>query len=255
MHLMSPSDSKFATPSSRWAALQSRNPAAENSFIYSVITTKIYCRPTCPSRLARRANIVFHDSAADAERDGFRPCRRCRPDLKSEEVPQRKAIEKACQLIRGEEKQGNETKKWTVKALAKEVGLTESHFCRSFKRVMGCTIGEYRTKIISAVNEERGIGIEDNASYDATIAESSEPLVAASEDVTASEPWDPPFDATAFDHGTFIWNNHDEWNQDVNMNDWISTDTGTANYYSHPGSLALEDAPTFDGEPDISQPD
>ncbi|KAL5319335.1 hypothetical protein ACEPPN_012386 [Leptodophora sp. 'Broadleaf-Isolate-01'] len=132
----------FSTTNNRWAALQSRNPLAASAFIYSVVTTKIYCRPTCPSRLARRANIIFHDTPGEAEAAGFRPCKRCRPNLgETEGDPQITAVEKACELITNE---GSRGVKWSVKGLAKEVGLTESHFCRVFKKVMGMTIGEYR---------------------------------------------------------------------------------------------------------------
>ena len=132
----------YQTPASRYQALIIRDPSAANSFIYSVVTTKIYCRPTCPSRLARRANIIFHDNAEQAEAEGFRACLRCRPGTLSGEEgdPQIKAVEMAKVLI---EKEGN-GEKWSVKALAKEVGLTESHFCRVFKKVEGKTVGEYR---------------------------------------------------------------------------------------------------------------
>jgi methylphosphotriester-DNA--protein-cysteine methyltransferase len=136
----------FSTNTSRWAALQSRNPLAHDAFIYSVITTKIYCRPTCPSRLARRANITFHNTAAEAEADGFRPCKRCHPDSKTtQDDPQKIAVAKACELIKKEAEGGG---KWNVKALATEVGLTESHFCRVFKKVAGITVGEYRTSLL-----------------------------------------------------------------------------------------------------------
>ncbi|KAG4440566.1 hypothetical protein IFR05_003933 [Cadophora sp. M221] len=135
----------FSTTNTRWAALQTRNPLAASAFIYSVTTTKIYCRPTCPSRLARRANIVFHDTPAEAAAAGFRPCKRCRPNLgENEGDPQILAVEKACELIMNE---GSGGVKWSVKGLAKEVGLTESHFCRVFKKVMGMTIGEYRMTV------------------------------------------------------------------------------------------------------------
>ncbi|KAN0102927.1 hypothetical protein V8E51_011240 [Hyaloscypha variabilis] len=139
---------QFTTPSTRWAALQSRNPKAANAFVYCVTTTKIYCRPTCPSRLARRANIVFHETVSEAEAEGFRACKRCRPELRDEDSdPQKIAVEKACDLVRKEQR-GGKAGKWTVKALATEVGLTESHFCRIFKKVMGMTVGEYRASIL-----------------------------------------------------------------------------------------------------------
>jgi methylphosphotriester-DNA--protein-cysteine methyltransferase len=145
----------FATPSARWAAITSRDPAASNAFIYSVISTKIYCRPTCPARLARRANVIFHDSAAEAEAAGYRACMRCRPGDEDGSTgdPQRIAVEKARRLI-CEEGRGDSRGKWGIKDLAKEVGLTESHFCRVFKKVMGSTVGEYRARL--AVERKTG---------------------------------------------------------------------------------------------------
>jgi methylphosphotriester-DNA--protein-cysteine methyltransferase len=144
----------FSTNSSRWTALQSRNALAHDAFIYSVITTKIYCRPTCPSRLARRANIIFHNTAAEAEADGFRPCKRCHPDSKTtQDDPQKIAVARACELIKKEAEGGG---KWNVKALGTEVGLTESHFCRVFKKVVGITVGEYRTSLLFQSGKMKG---------------------------------------------------------------------------------------------------
>ncbi|KAG0648419.1 O6-methylguanine-DNA alkyltransferase [Hyphodiscus hymeniophilus] len=144
----------FSTPNARWVAITQRNPSASSAFIYCVTSTKIYCRPTCPARLARRANVVFHDTAAEAEAAGYRACMRCRPGEQDESSgdPQKLAVGKACSLIRDEVK--GEGTKWSVKNLAKEVGLTESHFCRVFKKIMGVTIGEYRAQI----SEERILG-------------------------------------------------------------------------------------------------
>ncbi|KAK0609049.1 Bifunctional transcriptional activator/DNA repair enzyme Ada [Lasiodiplodia hormozganensis] len=76
-----PSSSSFNNPHTRWRALTARDPAAHASFVYAVLSTRIYCRPTCPARLARRANIVFYDAAAQAAAAGFRACKRCRPDV------------------------------------------------------------------------------------------------------------------------------------------------------------------------------
>jgi methylphosphotriester-DNA--protein-cysteine methyltransferase len=66
--------------SQRWHHLTTRTPCA-TPFIYAVVTTKIYCLPTCPSRLARRANIIFFSTPKEAAREGFRACKRCKPDL------------------------------------------------------------------------------------------------------------------------------------------------------------------------------
>lgn len=70
----------YTTPAARWTALTTRDPAATDTFIYAVRTTKIYCRPDCRARLARRANVAFYDNAHQARADGYRACKRCKPD-------------------------------------------------------------------------------------------------------------------------------------------------------------------------------
>src|SRR4029453_15206790 len=64
----------------RWAAMQERRASADGVFYYSVRTTGVYCPPSCPSRRPRRENVAFHATRQEAERLGFRPCRRCRPN-------------------------------------------------------------------------------------------------------------------------------------------------------------------------------
>jgi AraC family transcriptional regulator of adaptative response/methylated-DNA-[protein]-cysteine methyltransferase len=63
----------------RWLQVVKRNPEADGRFWYSVRTTGAYCRPSCAARLARPQNVRFHDTPEDAERAGFRPCKRCKP--------------------------------------------------------------------------------------------------------------------------------------------------------------------------------
>ncbi len=64
----------------RWEAVQRRDHAADGSFLYAVRTTGVYCRPSCPGRPPLRKNVQFHASCAEAERAGFRACKRCRPN-------------------------------------------------------------------------------------------------------------------------------------------------------------------------------
>src|SRR5207253_10525606 len=64
----------------RWASVAARDASADGRFVYSVKTTGVYCRPSCAARPARPENVAFHASTAEAERAGFRPCKRCRPD-------------------------------------------------------------------------------------------------------------------------------------------------------------------------------
>ena len=69
-----------AGDAARWAPLRARDKAADGTFVYSVKTTGVYCRPSCPARPARPENVAFHDGPAAAERAGFRPCKRYKPD-------------------------------------------------------------------------------------------------------------------------------------------------------------------------------
>ncbi|MBW2373286.1 MAG: 3-methyladenine DNA glycosylase 2, partial [Deltaproteobacteria bacterium] len=63
-----------------YTALESRDPRFDGRFYTGVVTTGIYCRPICPARTPRRRNVRFYASAAAAAEDGFRACRRCRPE-------------------------------------------------------------------------------------------------------------------------------------------------------------------------------
>jgi AraC family transcriptional regulator of adaptative response/methylated-DNA-[protein]-cysteine methyltransferase len=73
------SAARFSTDDERWQAIVERDHAADGAFVFSVRTTGVYCRPSCPARRARCENVRFHGTAKDAERAGFRPCKRCRP--------------------------------------------------------------------------------------------------------------------------------------------------------------------------------
>lgn len=170
---------QFATTSSRWAALQSRDPAAASAFIYCVTTTKIYCRPNCPSRLARRANIVFYDTLSDAEADGFRPCKRCRPEvMENDGDSQKLAVAKACKLLQEDiQKDG----KLSVKGLAAQVGLTECHFCRVFKKVMGVTVGQYKGQLASMRVVDDGRAMNSNGTLIPTSDSHLDSVIASNE--------------------------------------------------------------------------
>jgi AraC family transcriptional regulator, regulatory protein of adaptative response / methylated-DNA-[protein]-cysteine methyltransferase len=71
------------TTDPRWASVVARNANADGKFFYSVKTTGVYCRPSCPARLARPENVRFHTTTKDAEKAGFRPCKRCKPNQPS----------------------------------------------------------------------------------------------------------------------------------------------------------------------------
>ncbi|KAF2453303.1 metal binding domain of Ada-domain-containing protein [Lineolata rhizophorae] len=145
----------FITDSNRWRALVQRNRAASSSFVYAVRSTNIYCRPTCPSRLARRANIVFYDTAADAEAAGFRACKRCKPGGAADEDPaldQGALVRRACEIVREEAERGETL---GCAALAKKVGLSVRYFHGLFKRELGVTPQEYARKVAREVIIQR----------------------------------------------------------------------------------------------------
>src|SRR5215469_12181899 len=63
-----------------WKATVSRDARADGTFVLAVRSTHIYCRPSCPARRPLRRNVIFFRTREEAEQQGFRPCRRCRPD-------------------------------------------------------------------------------------------------------------------------------------------------------------------------------
>ena len=127
----------YQTNEDRWQALQKRDPLADGHFVYSVATTGIYCRPGCPSKLARRENTAFHDTCAAAEKAGFRPCKRCQPNGPSQAERHITAVSKACRLIESAESP------LTLDALAAAVEMSRYHFHRIFKEITGVTPGKY----------------------------------------------------------------------------------------------------------------
>src|SRR5215472_13011577 len=124
-----------ANDDARWRAVERRDSAAD--FVYSVRTTGVYCRPSCAARRPRRENVAFHLTCADAERAGFRPCRRCRPNEAT--LPERHAaaVADACRLIEAAEEMPS------LDALAQAAGLSRFHFHRVFKAATGVTPKAY----------------------------------------------------------------------------------------------------------------
>jgi AraC family transcriptional regulator, regulatory protein of adaptative response / methylated-DNA-[protein]-cysteine methyltransferase len=117
----------------RWARLLARDRSADGEFWYSVATTKVYCRPGCPSRMANPKNVRLHATLEEARSTGFRPCKRCNPDGISHGAGNAILIEKACRLIERSEDVPSLT------ALAEAAGLSPSYFHRLFKAETGLT--------------------------------------------------------------------------------------------------------------------
>ena len=128
-------DATLADP--RWAAVAARDPAADGTFLYSVSTTGVYCRPTCGARQARPEHVAFHPTPADAERAGFRPCRRCRPDQASLAEQHASKVAALCRFIEDAEQAPS------LAGLAARAGMSSYHLHRVFKAVTGLTPKEY----------------------------------------------------------------------------------------------------------------
>src|SRR5580658_5010289 len=131
MTATSATTTKLATPSvaddPRWARIVARDRTAEGQFWYSVSTTGVYCRPSCPSRTANPANVQLHDTLESARATGFRPCKRCNPDGPSLADENAALVAKAYRMIDASEQEPS------LEALAHAVGRSPSYFHRMFK--------------------------------------------------------------------------------------------------------------------------
>ncbi|WDZ79164.1 bifunctional DNA-binding transcriptional regulator/O6-methylguanine-DNA methyltransferase Ada (plasmid) [Ensifer adhaerens] len=125
------------TDDPRWALIVARDRSADGQFWYSVATTGIYCRPSCPSRAANPKNVALHDTLESARATGFRPCRRCNPDGPSLECENAALIAKACRVIEDSEEEPS------LEDLAAAVDRSPSYFHRMFKASTGLTPKAY----------------------------------------------------------------------------------------------------------------
>ncbi len=142
----------------RWEAVVARDASFEGQFYIAVKTTGVYCRPGCPARLPKRTNVRFFDTRDEAERAGFRPCKRCKPDQPSLGELHAGKIAQACRLI----ETADEAPK--LDDLAAAVGLSPYHFHRIFKLALGVTPKAYATA-------HRGNRVREGLGRSATVTE------------------------------------------------------------------------------------
>jgi AraC family transcriptional regulator of adaptative response/methylated-DNA-[protein]-cysteine methyltransferase len=121
----------------RWQAVIRRDANADGEFVYAVRTTGVYCRPSCPSRAAKRENVAFFDTAALAAAAGYRPCKRCRPDAPSLQQRRHALVRRACEAIEAS------TSAPTLVQLAQQAGMSPYHFQRIFKAITGLSPKAY----------------------------------------------------------------------------------------------------------------
>jgi len=152
----------------RWAAVVARDPAADGRFFYSVKTTGVYCRPSCAARLARPENVRFHATCADAEKAGFRPCKRCKPDQAPLLAQRAAKVAGICRLIEDADAVPG------LEELANRAGMSTYHFHRVFKAATGLTPKAYaaahRARRVRSELDRSGTVTEAifDAGYDST---------------------------------------------------------------------------------------
>jgi len=124
-----------------WKAVEKRDRREDGRFFFGVVTTGVYCRPSCPSRRALRRNVRFYETSEAAERDGLRPCLRCHP-LETAGGVEARLIGELCRVI--EEHAGSgEGGRLDLAQLARRAGISRFHLQRRFKAVVGVTPREY----------------------------------------------------------------------------------------------------------------
>jgi AraC family transcriptional regulator of adaptative response/methylated-DNA-[protein]-cysteine methyltransferase len=153
----------------RWQAVKRRDPAFDGKFFFAVRTTGVYCRPSCASRRAKRENVSFFSTVAEAEKAGYRGCKRCRPDKLGAPDPQVLAVRHACERIASAEEAPK------LAELAASAGLSPYHFHRVFKTITGVTPKAYaaQTRARRASDKLLTAGTVTEAIYDAGFNSSS----------------------------------------------------------------------------------
>lgn len=157
-------------PDKCWAAVIKKDKTQDGRFFLGVLTTGVYCRPSCPARTPLRKNVRFYETAADAERDGLRACLRCRPASWKDEDPNRARIESLCQYIRE-----NTDAPVTLDELSRRSGLSRFHLQRTFKKIAGVTPKQYAesVRVAALKGHLRSSKSVTDAVYDAGFGSSS----------------------------------------------------------------------------------
>ncbi len=125
----------------KWDAAVSCDPSYDGQFYYAVRTTGIVCRPSCRAKAPRRENVLFFDSVAEAIAAGFRPCKKCRPDLVGF-APNAELTAQAREMF-----DRTLTERSKVSTVAGNLGVSPGHLARLFKEQYGLSPSEYLARL------------------------------------------------------------------------------------------------------------
>jgi len=139
-----------------WRAVQKRDASHDGQFVFGVVTTGVFCRPSCPARVALRRNVRFYATPADAERDGLGACLRCQP-LADASPANSERIRSICRYI-----EEHSADRLPLRELAGKAGLSPFHFQRVFRSAVGLTPRQYVEavrlgKLKSSLREANGV--------------------------------------------------------------------------------------------------
>lgn len=139
----------------RWAAVVNRDRSFDGELYYAVRTTGVYCRPSCASRRPSRSNVLFFSDTQAAERAGFRPCRRCKPDQRqSTGADEQALLRRACDYM-----EQNLESALTADAIEAALGVSAAKLNRLFRHYLGVTPREYaEARRMAAFKLNLGIG-------------------------------------------------------------------------------------------------
>lgn len=134
-------DLVFLSDNDRWQAVIKSDSSCDGLFFYGVKTTGIFCRPSCKAKTPLRENVVFFNTPAMAVANGFRPCKRCRPDMAAFE-PDGDLVRLTIKFL-----EQNYAQAIDIHTVCKQLGISVHHWGRLFKKHMGMTPGQYLTKL------------------------------------------------------------------------------------------------------------
>jgi AraC family transcriptional regulator, regulatory protein of adaptative response / methylated-DNA-[protein]-cysteine methyltransferase len=124
-----------------WQAILNHDSSFDGQFYYGVLTTGVFCRPSCPGRRPLRRNVRFFESPQQAESSGLRACLRCRPQAISGLDPNAARVSQLCRFIERSLEQQDTAP--SLQQLSREVNLSPFHLQRSFKAITGVTPRQY----------------------------------------------------------------------------------------------------------------